>query len=71
MTPLHGVWGVMLIPLQLHDYGQFSGHASSYFLEFWDVGGAPYHKKGRPVFFQNVNGMYKHTYIHTWHTYVA
>ena len=22
------------------------------------MGGAPYHKKGRPVFFQNVNGEY-------------
>ena len=33
------------------------------------MGGAPYHKKGRPVFFQNVNGVYVHMHMHV-HTYV-
>jgi hypothetical protein len=49
---------------QIHDYGKALSSSTSYFLEFWDVGGSPSHKKGRPVFYQNVNGRSNSTLFH-------
>lgn len=46
-----------VFPLQLHEYGKtLSSPSSTYFLEFWDVGGSPSHSKGRAVFYQQANG---------------
>jgi len=43
------------LSLQLHEYGKTLS-SSSYFLEFWDIGGSPSHSKGRTVFYQQANG---------------
>ena len=52
----------LLISVQLHDFGPSTSTSSSYFLELWDVGGSPSHKRGRQIFYQNANG--RHSYNH-------
>ena len=42
--------------LQLHDHGIAASSTSTYFVELWDVGGSPSHRKGRVAFYQQVHG---------------
>ncbi|XP_064404119.1 rab-like protein 3 isoform X2 [Halichondria panicea] len=45
------------VDVKLHDFGPSTSTSSSYFLELWDVGGSPSHKRGRQIFYQNANGL--------------
>ncbi len=40
---------------QVHEYHR-STTPTDYFLEFWDIGGSPAHRKGCGVFYQQANG---------------
>ena len=43
------------VEVRLHDYTKVPS-APSYYIEFWDVGGTLGHEKGRPIFYNSVNG---------------
>lgn len=65
-----------VFPLQLHEYGKtLSSPSSTYFLEFWDVGGSPSHSNGRAVFYQQANGelhvQYVYHLCHALQTYTV
>jgi Rab-like protein 3 len=52
------VWTVgCSVDIKIHDYGRSLNTSSSYFLELWDIGGSPTHASGRPVFYQQTNGI--------------
>ncbi len=62
---------VLLISVQLHDFGPSTSTSSSYFLELWDIGGSPSHKRGRQIFYQNANGRRSYNHWKAWWDHVC